>query len=84
MGGRNLTCPSLRWSGLDDDQMVVRDTRAPNFKIPKTSNLVHRTIVFRACPADLTPRRRLVYDAVWVHLLLCTQRRRNATWQEMQ
>ena len=31
MGGRNLTCHSLRWSGLDDDQMVVRDTRDLNF-----------------------------------------------------
>jgi hypothetical protein len=31
MGDRNLTCHSLRWSGLDDDQMVVRDTRDLNF-----------------------------------------------------
>ncbi len=36
-----------------------------------------------AGPADLTPRRGLVYDAVRFQLLLCTQRRRNATWQVM-
>jgi len=31
MGGRNLTCHSLRWPGLDDDHMVVRGTRDLNF-----------------------------------------------------
>ena len=27
MGGHNRTCPSLRWEGLDDEQIFVYDTR---------------------------------------------------------
>lgn len=35
MGGHNRTCRSLRWVGLDDEQIIVRDLR---FEVQKTSN----------------------------------------------
>ena len=50
MGGHNRTCRSLRWVGLDDEQICVRDTRDLKFEVLKTSNLGHRTIVFLAHP----------------------------------
>jgi hypothetical protein len=62
MGGHNRTCRSLRWVGLDDEQIFVRATRDwrqrrdLRFEVPKTSNLGHRTIVFLARPTRLTRR----------------------------
>jgi hypothetical protein len=62
MGGHNQTYLSLRWVGLDDEQILARDTRDwrerrdLKFEDPKTSNLGHRTIVFLARLASLARR----------------------------
>jgi len=95
MDRHNRAYPSLRWVHMDDEQILCRharpagkvrsEVRSSGFEVPKTSNVAPRTILFSASLSlsDLTPRRGLVYDAVRFQLLLCTQRRRNATWQEM-
>ncbi len=52
MEGHNRTCPSLRWAGLDDEQILARDARdwrerrdlkfevqGSKFRKPRTSDL---------------------------------------------
>ena len=79
MGDHNQTCPSLRWAGMDDKQIFVRDTRDLRFEVqkieprrsnhcfsrPSRASLISPVPVMScAGPSDLTPRRGLVYDAI--------------------
>ena len=43
MGDHNLTCRSLRCSGLDAEQNIVGDTRDLKLDVPITLNLRHQT-----------------------------------------
>ena len=57
MGCHNRACLSLRWVGLDDEQMVVRDTRDLNFLSSK--NFEPRTSNHCLSPLSASLTRRL-------------------------
>ena len=98
MGGHNLPYRSPIWVGMGDNKFFRVDARGPAgpSRLSGLSRLFglapliglpwlcgRPSLVMRRS-VDLTPRRRLVYDAAPVSILSCTQRRRNATWLVMR
>ena len=83
MGGHSRICPSLRWACMDGERMARR--YACKMRGQRVLRALYPCTVEFCCPAqaDLTPQRRLVYDASTLLFLWCTQRRRNVTWQAM-
>jgi len=50
MGDHNQTCPSLRWAGMDDKQIFVRDTRDLRFEIQKNRTSDIEPLFFSPVP----------------------------------
>jgi hypothetical protein len=77
MGGHNRTCLSRRWADMDGDEGLAGTVRP--YDGEGSPGILMRGAA-ESCgpgPADLTPRRGLVYDAVRFHFFPWTQRRRH-------
>lgn len=68
MGRRNRPCLNQRWSRMDDKTIFSGDKASPEW----------------AGLEDLTPRRRLVYDAPRVPRFTVCVAKEDATWQVMR
>ena len=73
MGGHNRPYPSLRWVGMDDEQIALKSGSCVGSANSGAEDVYGWVVVRRAAelgltvsragPVDLTPRRGLVYDA---------------------
>jgi hypothetical protein len=73
MGGHNRPYPSLRWVGLDDEQIVWKSGSCVGSANSMMNGAFGWMVFYRAAELavillcaglmDLTPRRGLVYDA---------------------